>query len=65
MLFLAGMVLVTNAFGLKHSGRVVDMEKDLELVRKAVEMLRSLQYEYVALHRMDTQLRSTDRVIDI
>ena len=52
MLFLSGMILVTNAFGLKRSGRVANVEKDLELASRAVEMMRSLQYEYVALARV-------------
>lgn len=60
MLFLAGMVLVTNALGLKHSGQVMNVERDLELASKAVEMLRSLQYEYVALHCMDDRLSSAN-----
>ena len=57
MLFLSGMILVTNAFGLKRSGRVANVEKDLELASKAVEMMRSLQYEYVVLARV-THYRS-------
>ena len=36
---------MTNIFGLKRSGRAVNAGKDLVLVRKAIEMLRSLRYE--------------------
>ncbi|PIL25392.1 transcription factor [Ganoderma sinense ZZ0214-1] len=45
MLFLSGMVLMTNALGLKRSGRVVNVEKDVVLGGRAVEMMRSLRYE--------------------
>ena len=48
---MSGIVLMTNIFGLKRSGRMVNIGKDLVLVRKAIEMLRSLRYEYVPVHR--------------
>ena len=45
ILLLSGIVLMTNIFGLKRAGRAVNAGKDLVLVRKAIEMLRSLRYE--------------------
>ncbi|PIL25379.1 transcription factor [Ganoderma sinense ZZ0214-1] len=45
ILFMGGIVLMTNILGLKRAGRVVNSGKDLALVGKAVEMLQSLRYE--------------------
>ncbi|PIL25446.1 transcription factor [Ganoderma sinense ZZ0214-1] len=45
ILLVSGVVLMTNIFALKRSGRAVNAGKDLILVRKAIEMLRSLRYE--------------------
>ena len=47
---MAGVILMTNIFGLKRSGRTVSMGKDLGLVRNAIGMLGSLRYEYVPVH---------------
>ncbi|KAM5544366.1 hypothetical protein V8D89_002026 [Ganoderma adspersum] len=45
ILLVSGIVLMTNIFGLKRSGRAVNTGKDLVLVRKAIEMLRALRYD--------------------
>ena len=47
---MSGIILMTNLFGLKRTGRMVNAGKDLGLVRKAIEMLKSLRYEYVPVH---------------
>ena len=47
MLFMSGIVLMMNILGLKRSGRAMSLGKDLVLVEKAIEMLRSLRYECV------------------
>ena len=49
---MSAIVLVTNMLGLKRSGAAVSMEKDLALVGKSIEMLRSLRYEWVSLHNV-------------
>ncbi|PIL25380.1 transcription factor [Ganoderma sinense ZZ0214-1] len=45
MIFLSATTLIANILGLKRSGRMVNMEKDLALVGQTVEMLRSSRYE--------------------
>ncbi|KAI1785161.1 fungal-specific transcription factor domain-containing protein [Ganoderma leucocontextum] len=45
LVFMSAIVLMTNMLGLKRSGRAVNTEKDLALVGKSVEVLRSLRYE--------------------
>ncbi|KAM5544331.1 hypothetical protein V8D89_001991 [Ganoderma adspersum] len=45
MLFMSGIILMTNIFGLKRSGRVVNYGKDLASVEKAIEMLHALRYD--------------------
>ncbi len=52
MLFVSAIVLMTNMLGLKRSGQAVNIEKDLALVGKSIELLRSLQYEYVPLRNI-------------
>ena len=47
---MSGIILMNNIFALRRSGRMVNAGKDLALVRKAIEMLRSLRYEYVPPH---------------
>ena len=46
---MSGIVLMMNILGLKRAGRRVNMEKDLQLVRRAIEMLQSLRMEYVSV----------------
>ena len=41
---------MTSVIGVKRSGRTVNVEKDLALVGRTVEMFRSLPYECVPLH---------------
>ena len=48
---MSGILLITHILGLKRapSGGAVNIEKDLALVAKSIEMLESLQYECVRL----------------
>ncbi|KAM5544334.1 hypothetical protein V8D89_001994 [Ganoderma adspersum] len=45
MLFMSGIFLMMNILSLKRTGRVLNSGKDLDLVEKAIEMLRSLRYD--------------------
>ncbi|PIL25378.1 transcription factor [Ganoderma sinense ZZ0214-1] len=45
MLFMSGIILMTNILGLKRMGRVVNSGRDLASVEKAIEMLHALRYE--------------------
>ena len=36
---------MVNVLGLKRTGRATNVNRDLDLVRKVIEMLRSLRYE--------------------
>ena len=47
---MSGIILMVNALRLKRSGRAVNVEKDLELARAVIQMLRSLRYQCVDLH---------------
>ena len=49
MVFAAALVLMMNILGLKRSGGAINanVEKDIALVGKSIEMLRALRYEYV------------------
>ena len=49
MVFAAALVLMMNILGLKRSGGATNanVEKDLALVGKSIEMLRALRFEYV------------------
>lgn len=57
---MPGILLMTNILGLKRSGRSVNIEKDLLLVRKAIEMLHALRMEYVSSNRRSRKRRYTD-----
>ena len=60
-MFAAALVLMTNILGLKRSGKAVNMEKDLALVGKSIEMLRSLRYECVCIHNKRQFNANTER----
>ena len=51
VLFVAAMLLMRNMLALKRTGAAAhaSTQKDLELVRKSIEMLGALRYEYVCL----------------
>ena len=44
---MSAIILITNLLGLKHSGQVANMEKDITLVGRTIEMLRSSRHECV------------------
>ena len=46
---MSGLILYMNILALKRSGRPVDTDKDVRLVKKAVDMLGTLCMEYVSL----------------
>ncbi|KAI1785317.1 fungal-specific transcription factor domain-containing protein [Ganoderma leucocontextum] len=64
VIFMGGMVLMKNIFGLKRSGRVINAGKDLVLVRKAIEMLRTLQYENHVAESLGDMLNELVSAID-
>ena len=61
MMFAAALILMTNILGLKRSGKAVNTEKDLALVGKSIEMLRSLRYECVRLRSERQSNANTER----
>ncbi|KAI0701455.1 fungal-specific transcription factor domain-containing protein [Cerioporus squamosus] len=49
LLYISGAVLMRSIWGQQHSGRTINVDRDIACVRKAIEMLESMQYEYVSV----------------
>ncbi|RDX40746.1 hypothetical protein OH76DRAFT_1365731 [Lentinus brumalis] len=47
LLYLSGAVLMRSIWGQRRSGRTVNVDRDIACVKKAIEMLNAVQYEYV------------------